>query len=192
VVADQASASNAALLRIDIKRRDPLTGKIGSPLTALAGGIIPARKPAGPAVSAGLDLPDIEPADVTASRLIPADRHPRRPGSVPSGRTIPAAPAARNRTTSMTGYNPAGHHDDPILTAIRQAYQRKRQAEQDLRTLIAYAREFTRPRPYRLVDLAQAAGMSISGVRIMYDDRDGKRVAELLHQAAAPTADRDA
>jgi len=74
VIADQANPSNSALIRIDIKRRDPLTGRIGSPLTALAGGIIPARKTAGPAVQAGLDLPDIEPADVTVGK--PASARP--------------------------------------------------------------------------------------------------------------------
>jgi len=31
--------------------------------------------------------------------------------------------------------------------------------------LIAYGRRFTHPRPYKLIDLANAAGMSISGVR---------------------------
>ena len=91
----------------------------------------------------------------------------------------------------MTGYNPADDDDDLILTAIRQARDRKLQAEQDLRTLIAYAREFARPRPYRLTDLAQAAGMSISGVRTMYGDSDVTRVAELLQQSASP-ARRDA
>jgi AraC-like DNA-binding protein len=86
----------------------------------------------------------------------------------------------------MTGSNPADSQDDPILTEIRKARQRKLRAEQDLRTLIAYAREFARPRPYRLTDLAQAAGMSVSGVRTMYRTSDVNRVAELLHQAAPP------
>ena len=91
----------------------------------------------------------------------------------------------------MTGYSPADTRDDLILTAIRGARQRKLQAEQDLRILIAYAREFVRPRPYWLIDLAQAAGMSISGVRTMYGDSDVIRVADLLRQAAPP-ARRDA
>lgn len=39
-----------------------------------------------------------------------------------------------------------------------------------MRLLITYAREFVTPRPYRLEDLAQSAGMSISGVRTAYDD----------------------
>jgi AraC-like DNA-binding protein len=91
----------------------------------------------------------------------------------------------------MTGSDPPRNHDDPILNAICQARHRKLQAEQDLRTLIAYAREFTRPRPYRLIDLAQAAGMSVSGIRTMYHDSDITRVAELLRKAA-PAAGLDA
>jgi hypothetical protein len=71
VLAELANPSNSALVRVDIKRRDPLTGRIGSPLTALASGIIPARKTAEPAVTTGLDLPDIEPADVTTGKHAP-------------------------------------------------------------------------------------------------------------------------
>ncbi len=37
-----------------------------------------------------------------------------------------------------------------------------------MRLLIAYGREFTRPRPYRLEDLARAADISISGIRTAY------------------------
>ena len=86
----------------------------------------------------------------------------------------------------MTGSDPADNHDDLILNAICRARHRKLQADQDLRTLIAYAREFFRPRPYRLIDLARAAGMSVSGVRTMYDDSDIKHVAELLQHAVPP------
>ena len=57
---------------------------------------------------------------------------------------------------------------DPVLTAIEEARVRRDQADHDLRVLIAYAREFIRPRPYRLTDLAAAAGMSVSGVRTAY------------------------
>jgi len=39
-----------------------------------------------------------------------------------------------------------------------------------MRLLLAYAREFVRPQPYQLKDLARAASMSISGVRIAYDE----------------------
>jgi AraC-like DNA-binding protein len=86
----------------------------------------------------------------------------------------------------MTGSDPAGNSQDPLLKEIREAHRRKLQAEEDLRTLIAYAREFIRPRPYRLIDLAEAAGMSVSGVRTMYARSDVERVAALLRHDTPP------
>jgi hypothetical protein len=83
----------------------------------------------------------------------------------------------------MTGSDPAQNTEDPLLNAIREAARQKLRAEEDLRTLIAYAREFVRPRPYRLIDLAKAAGISVSGVRTAYGPCDVERVAGLLRQA---------
>ena len=62
--------------------------------------------------------------------------------------------------------------NDPVLTAIKDARNRRDQADHDIRVLLAYARELTNPRPYRLTDLANAAGMSISGVRTAYTHND--------------------
>ena len=45
--------------------------------------------------------------------------------------------------------------------------------------MLAYAREHTQPRPYRLADLAQAAGMSISGIRTAYTQADIDHAARL-------------
>src|SRR6476660_900833 len=67
--------------------------------------------------------------------------------------------------------------DDPLLVALRAARLRKLRAEEDIRLLIAYGREFVRPRPYKLIELAEAAGLSMSGVRIAYDDEEVGRVA---------------
>lgn len=61
---------------------------------------------------------------------------------------------------------------EPLLSAIAGARRRREEAEADIRRLVAYGREFTRPRPYRLADLAAAAGMSISGVRTAYDHQE--------------------
>ena len=61
---------------------------------------------------------------------------------------------------------------DALLEAICAVRQRKERADQDMRLLLAYAREHITPRPYRLADLAQAAGMSISGVRTAYSQAD--------------------
>jgi hypothetical protein len=61
---------------------------------------------------------------------------------------------------------------DALLEAIRAVRQRKEKADQDMRLLLAYAREHVTPRPYRLADLAKAAGMSISGIRTAYSQAD--------------------
>jgi hypothetical protein len=62
--------------------------------------------------------------------------------------------------------------DDPLLAALAQARDLGRQADTDIRLMLAYARELATPRPYRLADLAEAAGISISGVRIAYTQAD--------------------
>ena len=79
------------------------------------------------------------------------------------------------------------HEDDndPLLGEIAAARNAMLAAEARLRLLIAYGREFTRPRPYRLEDLARAAGMSISGVRTAYDEDEVAEVARLT--GARPT-----
>jgi len=71
---------------------------------------------------------------------------------------------------------------DPLLGELRQARADMLEAERRTRLLIAYAREFVRPRPYRLQDLAHAASLSMSGVRIAYDDDEIHQVGELTGQ----------
>jgi hypothetical protein len=75
---------------------------------------------------------------------------------------------------------------DPLLSALDDARQRKQQADRELRLLLAYAREVVTPRPYRLTDLAQAAGMSISGVRAAYNKDDIHQAAEFASHAIRP------
>ncbi|MET9779397.1 hypothetical protein ABZ023_35055 [Streptomyces sp. NPDC006367] len=62
--------------------------------------------------------------------------------------------------------------NEPLMSAIGAARYRKEQAEAEIRRLVAYGREFTRPRPYKLADLAAASGMSVSGVRTCYGHGD--------------------
>jgi hypothetical protein len=76
--------------------------------------------------------------------------------------------------------DPAGTTPDPLLAALAQVSQRKEQADQNMRLLLAYAREITAPRPYRLADLAKATGMSISGIRTAYSHGDIQHAARLL------------
>lgn len=73
------------------------------------------------------------------------------------------------------------HEDsfDPLIAEIEAARDTMLRTEARRRLLIAYGREFTRPRPYRLEDLARAAGMSVSGVRTAYDEDEVAEVARL-------------
>ena len=69
--------------------------------------------------------------------------------------------------------------DDPLLAALGEARQRKEQIDHEMRLLLAYARELSTPRPYRLADLAEAVGMSISGIRTAYTQADITHAARL-------------
>ena len=99
VIADQANSSNAALVRIDIKRRDPLTGTITSPLKTVIGGIAPARKPATAPAPVALDLTDVPAADVltTSKNGTGTPDRPQWP-NVPARRDTPASPDADELT----------------------------------------------------------------------------------------------
>jgi hypothetical protein len=78
---------------------------------------------------------------------------------------------------------------DVLLTALAEARHRRDTADRDIRLLLAYGREVASPRPYRLADLAEAAGMSISGVRTAYTPADVDDVTSLL--AASYVAARE-
>jgi hypothetical protein len=88
--AEPASGSNAAYIRMDIKRRDALTERVRSPLLALITPATPARDHHTAPAPTALEL-----ADVTADDVTPASR-PARPGRKPHpAATLPAVqPAA--------------------------------------------------------------------------------------------------
>jgi ElaB/YqjD/DUF883 family membrane-anchored ribosome-binding protein len=73
----------------------------------------------------------------------------------------------------------ADDYVDPLLAEIDACRDEMLRLERTMRLLIAYAREYVRPHPYQLKDLARAAGMSISGVRIAYDEDEVREVGEL-------------
>jgi hypothetical protein len=85
-------------------------------------------------------------------------------------------------------------NQDPLIDAIFEARARMYAAERDLRLPVAFGREFVRPRPYRLETLAEASGMSISGVRTAYEDEEIQEVAKRTglkpHSDGAPAARR--
>jgi hypothetical protein len=74
---------------------------------------------------------------------------------------------------------------DPLLSTLADLRQQRLRLEADMRLLMAYGRCFTHPRPYKLIDLANAAGLSTSGVRIAFDDDEITQAAEALHRPSA-------
>jgi hypothetical protein len=74
---------------------------------------------------------------------------------------------------------------DPLLSTLARLREQRLRLEADMRLLIAYGRCFTHPRPYKLIDLANAAGMSISGVRTAYDTDEIDQAAEILQRPSA-------
>jgi AraC-like DNA-binding protein len=68
---------------------------------------------------------------------------------------------------------------DPVLSRLRAVRRQQLAAERHMRLLLAYAREFIGPRPYSLAALAEAAGMSISGVRTAYDEDEITAVEQI-------------
>ena len=75
--------------------------------------------------------------------------------------------------------------NDPLVPALREVRQSKDLAEKQIRLLLAYGREVIAPRPFRLAELVQAAGMPISGVRSGYSPADAAFAAQLADTGTA-------
>ena len=90
-LAEAASRSNAAFVRLDIKRRDVLTGTITSPLLDMIKSGSPATERDTTEIPTALDLPQVAASEVTPIRPTPLKRpdHPRTPAPA-----SPPAPAA--------------------------------------------------------------------------------------------------
>ena len=93
-IAESASASNSALIRLDIKRRDALTGAVASPLLGLIKpGTASRDHDQDLPVPTALDLPDVSAADVTppprptrsTPTLTRADKKTPAPTPAPTG-----------------------------------------------------------------------------------------------------------
>ncbi|MGC1215564.1 MAG: hypothetical protein WA890_30450 [Micromonospora sp.] len=69
---------------------------------------------------------------------------------------------------------------DPLLDELARCRAQILEMERRIGLLLAYGREFVRPQPYQLKDLASAAGLSISGVRIAYDADEIREVEQLI------------
>ena len=88
-IAESASDRNSALIRLDIKRRDALTGAVASPLLGLLKPGTPARDHDDLPVPTALDLPDVSPADVTPP---PRPTLTRADKKTPAPTPAPASP----------------------------------------------------------------------------------------------------
>jgi hypothetical protein len=90
-LADTASRSNSAFVRMDIKRRDVLTGTITSPLLDMIRPGTPATQRDTTQIPAALDLPQVPASEVITTRPTPLKRpdHQRMPAPA-----SPSAPAA--------------------------------------------------------------------------------------------------
>jgi len=87
-IAETASESNAAFIRLDIKRRNAFTAPATTPLLNLITPGTPSRDRADKPVPTALDLPDVTAEDVTppAKRTTPlrADKKPPAPAPAPA------------------------------------------------------------------------------------------------------------
>ena len=89
--AEAASSGNAAFIRLDLKRRDALTGTITSPLLeAIKGGNPPALRDPVP-IPTALDLPQVTASEVTPVKPTPLRRpDPKTPAAAPAPTTTTA------------------------------------------------------------------------------------------------------
>jgi hypothetical protein len=94
VTVERASDSNSAYVRMDIKRRDALTGVIGSPLVDLVDPNTPAAERTPAEAPSALDLPDV-PADIPqADTKRPERKTPARNGATPAPEPVKTASGA--------------------------------------------------------------------------------------------------
>jgi len=66
----------------------------------------------------------------------------------------------------------ADPHFDPLIHKLRELSALKGQLDQHIRHLLTYGRNFVRPRPYQLAVLAEATGLSVSGVRLICQNEE--------------------
>ncbi|WP_436523390.1 hypothetical protein [Actinoplanes sp. HUAS TT8] len=87
-------------------------------------------------------------------------------------------------TLDLSGTFPADIHDphnaQQLLDYLTELRAQRDVIDCQMRRVVAYAREHVKPRPYPLADLAEASGLSISGVRTFYSPDDTALVAPLL------------
>ena len=114
--------------------------------------------------------------DHVAALLHPLPRPPRRPGDAYHEARVQVEQERRETAEQLRlAWDEAGA--DPVLSTLAGLRRKQVEIEATVRALLAYAREYAHPRPYTLVDLAEAAGMSFSGVRTAYHEEEVAEVA---------------
>jgi hypothetical protein len=95
-VAEAASRSNAAFIRLDLKRRDVLTRTITSPLLDMITSGTPTTQRDTTGIPAALDLPDVSAGEVIPVKPTPLrrpDPHPKPPDAASPPAPAPGLPA---------------------------------------------------------------------------------------------------
>ncbi|MEU3602767.1 hypothetical protein ABZ714_29270 [Streptomyces sp. NPDC006798] len=124
--------------------------------------------------------------------------HPMpEPGSVPEEHFLDFVDdmyAARDQlAATLKDGARSGRAGDPLLWSLLTACYRKRQAEAEIRKLVAYAREFADPDSYPEAELAATAKMPVSALRTLYGPDDIAAVAWATgrepHKRRAPEPD---
>jgi hypothetical protein len=90
-VAEAASPGNAAFVRLDIKRRDALTGTITSPLLELVKSDTPAPQQDTADIPTALDLPQVTASEVTPVKPTPLKRPDQPKMPAPASPPAPAS-----------------------------------------------------------------------------------------------------
>lgn len=131
-------------------------------------------------------------ADIAA--LLTPIPTPAEDGDQSSSQAVEAAWQEREDMAEDLRRAWSGGDIDPLLSTLSSLRNRRLQLEAEMRLLIAYGRCFTHPRPYKLIDLATAAGMSISGIRTTYDSDEIDQATGILQRPPSsppqPAAER--
>ncbi|MEV6318979.1 hypothetical protein [Streptomyces sp. NPDC051776] len=75
-----------------------------------------------------------------------------------------------------------GLDEDALLLALKDITARRNALDAEMRRLLAYGREFHGKRAYELDPLAEATGLTASGVRTAYGQAEVEQVERELHR----------
>ncbi|MGW3099665.1 hypothetical protein ACWDCC_40190 [Streptomyces sp. NPDC001102] len=118
---------------------------------------------------AAIRIPLPQPGDVTPQELYPD--------------AFEEAEQAREDYAHALEAQCDGLQKDPLLIALGNARAAREAADREIRHLLAYGREFHGERPYKLEPLAQASGMTPSGIRTAYGPSEIETVARGIGRA---------